>query len=82
MDHNPFYIPPPGKSQAQVFTLATVAGLSGGLVSLQFAGASGPTQKYYKQLQVSSSPIALSVGDTVLALKISGTYLVLGKIQT
>lgn len=56
--------------------LAKVTGTASGGVLLQFDGDAEARQGTYKVLQ-SYTP---SVGDSVICIKISGTYIVLGKI--
>lgn len=58
------------------FYLATVGSTNSSGVTLIFDGTSTATTKRYKRL-ASYSPTA---NDRVLAVKISGTYVVLGKI--
>ena len=58
------------------FYIATVAGVSSSGVRLLFAGESSATSKYYKCLDSAN----VSTGDRVVAMKQSGTYIVLGTI--
>ena len=57
--------------------LATVAARDSNYdVSLRFDGETEATTKYFKTLNAQS----ITTGSRVLVLKISGTYLVLGKV--
>ena len=55
--------------------LATVTSTSGG-ISVQFDGEPAPSAKNYKCL-ANYSP---AVNDRVLLIKVSGTYVILGKV--
>ena len=65
-----------GESKSPDFYLATVAAISSGRASLTFDGETTATQKYYRHL-ASYSPVA---GHRVLVVKISGTYVILGRV--
>lgn len=70
--------PEAGSDSGSPFLLAKVAAVSGQTYSLIFPGTSEPTQKYYKRIYMyGTSP---GVGKTVLVLRISGTYLVIGEV--
>lgn len=56
--------------------LATVTSTNNG-VSVQFDGETTPSAKKYKHLSSYNNP---AVGDRVLMLEISGTYIILGKV--
>ncbi len=56
--------------------LATVTSTSGG-IAVQFDGETTASAKKYKRLASYSSP---AVNDRVMMTKISGTYIILGKI--
>ena len=60
------------------FYLGTVSEVSENGVKVLFDGHSSATQKNYKQL---TTGIELSVGDRIVIMKISGSYVVLGKIS-
>ena len=57
--------------------LATVSGISSGRLQLIFDGDTAPSQKRYQKLATYDSP---AVGDRVLAVKMSGTYVVIGTL--
>lgn len=57
--------------------LATVSGISSGRLQLIFDGDTAPSQKTYQKLATYDSP---AVGDRVLAVKMSGTYVVIGTL--
>jgi len=65
-----------GENKSPEFYLATVAAVSSGRASLTFDGETTATQKYYRHL-ASYSPTA---GHRVLVVKISGTYVILGRV--
>ena len=56
--------------------LASVKSVTGGVI-VQFDGETSPSTKTYKRLASYSSP---AVNDRVLLVRISGTYIILGKI--
>lgn len=64
-------------AQRSELLIATVANSDTTGVTLIFDGTTTATTKHYKRVGSDS----LSAGDRVLAAKISGTYLVLGKIN-
>ena len=64
-------------AQRTELILATVGEYSAEGTTLIFDGTDTPTTKQYKRV----GPASLSAGDRVLAAKISGTYLILGKIN-
>lgn len=67
----------PDKSQPEkLFYLGTVGSSNSSGVAIIFDGQSAATAKRYKRLS-SYSP---TVGDRILAVKVSGSYVVLGKI--
>lgn len=59
------------------FYLATISSVSASGARLLFDGSTEPTQKQYKCL---GTPAALNIGDRVVVLKQSGTYVILGRI--
>lgn len=60
------------------YKMGTVTALAnGGAPMVTFDGETIASQKLYKRLASYSSP---SVNDRVLMLKISGTYVILGKV--
>lgn len=61
----------------QSILLATVDSVTAEGVTLRLDGQQTPTQKRYKQLSGS-----LSAGDRVVVARISGSFVVLGKIST
>lgn len=72
---NDLFLPAIEKAPSQLY-LATVASTNSSGVTLIFDGAANATTKRYKRLS-SYSPTA---NDRVLVAKMSGTYVVLGKI--
>lgn len=72
---NNAFVQPVPEAKSNV-ALAKVTGTASGGVLLQFDGDTEARQGAYKILQ-SYSP---TVGDSVVCIKISGTYVVLGKI--
>lgn len=70
------FLQPEAKS-AGVLYLATIGAVSTGGVTLIFDGQTAATAKEYRRL-ASYSP---EPGDRVLAAKMSGTFVVLGKIE-
>jgi hypothetical protein len=69
--------PKTGQSKEPVFYIAKVVAASGGHLSLLFDGETTATQKYYPRL----TSYTVSIDDRVLVAKVSGTYVVLGKIN-
>ena len=67
------------QSDEQSFIIATVVNLNQNGLQLMAGGASEPMKKYYRYLNTGSS---FNRGDRVLAVKVSGTYVVLGKISS
>ena len=67
--------PQMGGTMGELFVATAVAVTQTG-VTLQLAGQPAPTQKSYKSL----SSAAISPGDMVLCVRISGTIIVLGRI--
>ena len=57
--------------------MATVAGLGENGLSLRFDGSMTDSNKQYKRLESYAAP---ATGDRVYIQKISGTYIVLGKV--
>lgn len=57
--------------------LATVVTRTSAGVTIRLDGDSAPLQKRYKVL---STGVTLAAGNRVLAVKMSGTYVVLGRI--
>lgn len=68
-----------GKLPRAELLLATVSTVAGAGISLLIDGTNAPTQKYYRRL---ANGQTLRVGDRVLVAKLSGTYIVLGKVGT
>ena len=60
----------------RVFRLGKVSSVTGGLPTIQFDGEETASGKLYAKLG-SYSP---TTGDRVLLAKVSGTYIVLGKV--
>jgi len=60
------------------FLIGTVADVTSGGVKVVFDGTEDATEKRYKQL---STAITLTAGDRVVIMKISGSYVVLGRID-
>lgn len=59
------------------FSVATIAKVTNQGASLYLNGSSVPTQKYYMHV---GSENNFTVGDRVLITKVTGTYVILGKI--
>ena len=59
------------------FSIATVTALLEGSPLIRFDGETTASQKLYKRMASYTSP---AVNDRVLLLRISGTYIILGKI--
>lgn len=57
--------------------IATVGVVSSAGVTLIFPGQTAATAKAYKRLDTGQ---ALATGNTVLAVKVSGTYVIIGKL--
>lgn len=76
MSLDEFFLKKPEKEASPLLYLAAIGSVSGSGVTLIFDGQSAATLKTYKRL-ASYSP---SAGDRVLVAKISGSYVVLGKI--
>lgn len=66
------------RANAEIF-LADVAGIDENGFTLTFDGQTVATQKKYCRIEGSG---ALTVGDRVMVVKNSGTYIILGKITT
>ena len=64
------------KAPETEFYIATVVAANSNGARLRFAGETGAGSKYYKKL----SSANVSTGDSVVAMKQSGTYVVLGSI--
>ena len=60
------------------FDLATVYSVDSGGLRLIMKNQSDPTQKKYKKLSSYESP---QVGDRVVLMKMSGTYVVMGSLD-
>ena len=60
-----------------MFTTATVHNINAQGIQVVFAGEISPTLKRYKKLS-SYTPV---LNDRVLMLRVSGTYIILGKIE-
>jgi hypothetical protein len=59
------------------YKMGTVTALSSGAPMITFDGETTASQKLYKRLASYSSP---EVNDRVLLLKMSGTYIIMGKV--
>lgn len=70
------FLIPDRRPPEKTFYLGTVGGVSASGVTIVFDGQTTATAKSYKRL-ASYSP---APGDRILAVKISGSYVVLGKI--
>lgn len=66
-------------NESSPFLIASVSGIDSEGASLSINGGLETLQKKYSYLQTGNS---LAVGDRVLAAKVSGTYVVIGKIVT
>lgn len=77
MDELIFSIPLGDSSSNPTLLLATIGSVSPDGVTLKFAWQSEESQKRYKRLMTGQT---LYAGDRVLVVKLSGTYVVLGKI--
>lgn len=60
------------------FSIATIAKVTSQGASLYLNGSSTPTQKYYLHVGQDNNFVA---GDRVIITKLSGTYVILGKIS-
>lgn len=60
-----------------MYKTATVYNINALGIQVTFAGETSPTLKRYKKLS-SYSPV---IDDRVLMIEISGTYIILGKIE-
>lgn len=72
-----YRIPAAGRPSSGDLLVATVGSVSSAGVTLVFPGEGAPTQKRYKRVITGQT---LNAGDRVLAAKISGSYVVIGKI--
>ncbi len=63
-------------SPEKIFKLGTVVGVTNGSPSIQFDGEETASGKLYARL----SSYTPAINDRVLLAKISGTYIVLGKV--
>lgn len=77
MDELMLELPFGNSSSNPTLLLATIGSVSSSGITLKFAGQSEANQKLYKRLITGQ---ALYSGDRVLVVKMSGTYVVLGKI--
>lgn len=66
-------------NESSPFLIASVSGIDSEGASLSINGGLETLQKKYSYLQTGRS---LAVGDRVLAAKVFGTYVVIGKIVT
>jgi hypothetical protein len=64
------------KEPEKIFRLGKVDSVSGGLPAILFDGEETASGKLYAKLSTYSP----STGDRVLLAKVSGTYIVLGKV--
>ena len=78
MSDNVFLITDTEEKQGCDFYLATVTAVSSNGIKFQLDGQSSAMEKEYKQLNTGKT---LSVGDRVVVMKQSGTYIVLGKFS-
>ena len=62
--------------EGQIYKLAYVDSVTSGIAVIHFFGEENPSEKTYKRLS-SYTPAA---GDKVLLMKVSGTYVILGKV--
>ena len=77
---NDFYLELPGEKPggSQTLLIATISAWSASLgATLTFDGQQTATTKRYRRLVNGQTP---AVGDRVLVAKMSGTYIILGKI--
>lgn len=74
--YNPLLPDKPAVDADGPLTLATVGTVSAAGVTLILPGATEPTQAHYPRL----SSAALSAGDAVIIARVSGTWVVLGKL--
>ena len=68
-----------GEIDRTEFLLATVASLSNSGITLVFDGQTDATQKAYRNI---SNMDPYVVGDRVVVMKLSGTYVILGSLKT
>lgn len=61
------------------FAIATVKSVTAAGTTLQLDGQAEASTKRYKQLKTGNT---IKIGDRVLVLSISGTYLIIGTIGT
>lgn len=71
-----FSIPQAGNNGGVTLTVATIGTYSSSGSTLIFPGASAPTEKKYKRLGSDS----IANGSRVLCAKVSGTWIILGRI--
>ena len=76
MTFNPFLPDKAAAAPTGPLTLATVGTVSAEGVTLIIPGATEPTQAHYPRL----SSASLSAGDAVIIARVSGTWVVLGKL--
>lgn len=77
MDELILDLPMGDSSSVSTLILATVGSVSSSGITLRFSGQSEASEKKYKRLMTGQT---LYAGDRVLVVKLSGTYVVLGKI--
>lgn len=71
---NSLFDPQKSKNPTALIKIAKVIAINGNSATVQFDGESTPSNKYFKSLK-SYTP---QVGDRVLMLSISGSYIILG----
>lgn len=76
LSSNPLLAAVPNVDTPDQLRLATVGTVTAAGVTLILPGASQATQKHYPRLASAS----VSAGDAVIIAKISGTWVVLGKL--
>ena len=74
--YNPFLLFQAAAAPTGPLTLDTVGAVSEEGVTLIHPGAAEPTQAHYPRL----SSASLSAGDSVIIARVSGTWVVLGKL--
>lgn len=74
---NPFIPEKPEQAAPGPLTLATVGTVSADGVTLILPGATEPTQAHYPRLASAS----VTDGDSVIIARVSGAWVVLGKIN-
>lgn len=74
--YNPFLPDKAAAASPGPITLATVGTVSAAGVTLILPGATEPTQAHYPRL----SSAAFAAGDAVIIARVSGTWVVLGKL--